>query len=211
MSVWGKQTVTKVRKIIKKKKSQLRLRYKSAFSANNTYRFTRIVKYADLTSDSATPIEVNHYFSLDLLPSYTEYTALFDSYRIAKVSCMFIPINSGEPGAVATSAQVVPILVHALDFDDNTNIGTPPYEYGSVKMTPMNKSFTRTFKPKPAVGVFTSTLVTGSSQPKTSPWIDAGSPSVRHYGIRLYITDPSASVYRYRMLVKYYIECKQTR
>jgi len=125
-------------------------------------------------------------FALSNLPNYTEFTSLFDQYRILQASVSFLPYaNSSSSGAV--SGSFPGIIASAIDYDDASLPGaTDLQQYESYKRNPAFEEFVRTIKPRVAIAAYNGSTFTGYVN-RYAPWIDANSPSVPHYGLKTVI------------------------
>lgn len=125
-------------------------------------------------------------FKLSDLPSYTEFTALYDQYCIEKIVCKFFPRFNVYNYPDATSAETeVPIILSVIDYDDATAVSqTSLVQFSTCKYHSQFKPFTITFSPRAATaaysGAFTSYAVASKNQ-----WFDAASSDVQYYGLKL--------------------------
>lgn len=193
------------------RKRRNRLTFSRSLVGNAIHKFVRTTQSLTIANDPTLPKEYIMTFTLDSLLNYTEFTNLFDAYRIVGVSVQFIPIVSGEPNSMTVSAVVAPYVVTAIDHDDANPINAPPYEYPSCQTNSMVKGFTRVLKPLPAMTVFNTSTSSGYARPSRDQWLDTAYPRIPHYSLRCYIPDASAYNYAYRTLVTYSIECKSTK
>lgn len=117
-------------------------------------------------------------FALSSFPNSTEYTALYEEYRIVQIKVQFTatsPTNAGSP------------LLTAIDYDDaNAPILGTLLQYQTLQTTPAGLSCTRIFTPKVALAAFASGVF-ASSALRSMQWIDNNSPGVAHYGLKAYI------------------------
>jgi len=130
-------------------------------------------------------------FGLSDLPDYTEFTSLFDDYRICAVEVSFVP-KFNMLSVTTTSSVITPILVTVLDYDDNN---TPSgisdlMEYDSVVVTNFDKSCKRIVCPRWTTAAYSGTSTW--SYASNRGWVDAAYPDVYHYGIK-YAIKPGAS------------------
>jgi len=146
------------------RKRRNRLTFSRSLVGNAIHKFVRTTNSLTIASHATLPQEYILTFTLDSLPNYTEFTNLFDAYRIVGVSVQFIPIVSGEPNAITSSAVIAPYVVTAIDHDDANPINAPPYEYPSCQTHSMTKGFTRTLKPVPAMAMFHLPLINSPSK-----------------------------------------------
>jgi len=166
-------------------------------------------------------------FSMDMLPDYTEFTTLFDQYRIKKAIIRFrtwATSNGVEANGANNNPQLAALMFSQLDYDDNT---APPVstaginqmrEYDSfrtnnfiTKYKPLKMSCT----PRIAMAAYGGGVFSSYANMK-APWIDANSPSVQHYGMKFLwnVIAPGAAI-DYNLFfipeVTLYFECKNTR
>lgn len=156
------------------------------------------------------------HFSLDKLPNYTEFTALYDMYRIDKVKLTFM-YSMNSAAYSASNVACLPVLVYVNDYDDGTPLSTGAdyLEYGNVKKWRLDKPLTLTVKPKVSMAIWNSAITTGYSTPKRNPFIDCANYGTPHYGIKFMIdpVNPIPSVYlgKLRLYMTYYLTLKGTR
>lgn len=150
-------------------------------------------------------------FALNSLPGYTEFTNLFDCYRINKIVVKFVPaVTSAEVGATSTNPMTNFFTV--LDFNDATALSTlnDAFEYGNLKMTRGYKTHTRVFTP--------STLLLGSdssdraAMPKYKQWITTAEADILHYGCKYVAeTQATAADIVWKTYVTMYFSCKSVK
>lgn len=132
-------------------------------------------------------------FRLDQLPNYSEFTNLYDSYRINKIVCKFIPmiqINNIQPIAAA-SASNPGLFGSIVDRDDANPLGAynDYLEYPDFRFQPAitSRTHTRVFVPC----IRGASLDAGggliSSVMKSKQWLDCAIPSIPHYGLKCYL------------------------
>jgi len=113
--------------------------------------------------------------SLSLFTSVTEFTSLFDSYRITQMQVQFIPVSN--PGSA---------LYTVLDDDSNVLVSlTPVLEYDTLHISQTGQLQTRVLTPRVALAAFGSSVFTSFAQ-RSYVWLDAASPTVPHYGVKWY-------------------------
>ena len=86
---------------------------------------------------------------LDKLPNYTDFTTLFDSYRITGVEYRFVPhFNVGQVPLGPQNTQVAR-LVTVVDKDDNSSLTglTAAMQYASMEESLLDKERKRFFVP----------------------------------------------------------------
>jgi len=156
-------------------------------------------------------------FSLSKLPNYTEFTALFDRYRINGVLIEFMPAVdsfSTQPGVSMTAFA----LPQVRTIIDHTEDGAPAnfnemYQYKNCKMTQGNRIHKRFLKPAVLTSAF-ETAVSTAYIPKWKQWITTDDPTTPHYCIKYGINAlPSAAMgtLYYRVYTTYYFQCKDLK
>lgn len=152
-------------------------------------------------------------FALTDLPDYTEFTALFDLYRLRKVVLTFRPAFNNATAGTAASAPIT-YNYTVIDYDDANALASDgiAQEYQTCQVHTNYEKFTRVVYPRLASavysGAFTSFASTGNTQ-----WLDAASPGVLYYGLK-YNIEPSlqgTTTPVWYIDMKYYIELKNVR
>jgi len=152
-------------------------------------------------------------FTLGVLPNYTEFTNLFEQYRINAIKLMFIPAFNGVEGNTSATVLAQPRLYTIIDKDGNaqTSSETDMQQYGNARLIrEPSKSFTIYIK-KPSVQMGTAnalTIVGGA--PRSSPWLDCDNYQVQHWGCAIggimpFTTAGSAT---YSVVATYYMQFK---
>lgn len=124
----------------------------------------------------------------DTLPSYSEFSALFDQYRIKEVTCRYdwtanIYNNSG-------ATFTPPLLYIAADYDDSSDTNV-----GQILQYPqfMTHSFIKNgytpliikLKPRPLRDVASVGLLTGYGPMTKAPFLRTADSLIPHYGIKI--------------------------
>lgn len=128
-------------------------------------------------------------FSLNDIPGYTEFTALYDFYKINAVKFHFIPFQTESVSTTTVNNAGSYPIFHCVDYSD----GTPPaslneiLEYQNHKISKLYEGFTRYFKPK-----FADTVST-----ERDGYIATTSPANNWFGMKIGIpaTDSAMTYY----------------
>jgi hypothetical protein len=146
-----------------------------------------------LTATAVSAQAPTYAFTLGDLDSTSEFTGLFDQYRIECVAFRLIPMqNAIGLTTNSTTTCVTPYVV--VDYDD-TNALTSAGQarsFESCIIVPPGRECVRQFQPRVAVGAYGGATFTGYAN-VTPPWIDAASTTVQHYGIKLCIPGVTAA------------------
>jgi hypothetical protein len=145
--------------------------------------------------------------TLSSLPGSSEFTALFDQYRILEVSYSFIPYFTEVP---STAGTVPGIFGSAIDYDDaNFVLGLSDLQqYDSYQRINAVKSLTRVVRPRSAVAMYSGAFTSFGNV--YGQWIDSASPSVQHYGLKtvLHGSTFAANTAIYELEIQVVLQCR---
>lgn len=160
-------------------------------------------------------------FSLDDLSDYTNYTAIFDQWRIVGVQVAFINRKNVADQDDAGTAQYAQWALFTVDHDDATVPTTMAslQGYASCKQwhflkTPVFRMFVR---PTVTNAVFAAGAFTGYSIAKggyQAPWIDCNNPDVKSYGLKWGFPSMGGvteNTYSCDIICKYYVQFRGQR
>jgi len=166
-------------------------------------RFSRtITRVYDITTDGINPTFGSFAFTLQNLPAYTDFTSLFQSYRLDKIKVFFKPEYTELTDAALVSNAVNVNFNSVIDQTDPNPPSTVDdvTQYQSCKSTGITKQHSRTFKP---------TMLTSSQMP-CSCFISTQNPSERHYGFK-YAIPPTGVAMDFRSTVTISFTCAGAR
>lgn len=156
-------------------------------------------------------------FNLNEVQQVTDFTALFDRYKIVGVKLKFLFQNNqgGYPGGTRAP---LPLITYAYDADDQTSPTAKSLvqvkQYAKERVLNGNTSFSLYYKPRVARMVFQG-LTSTSYESAKAPWLDCSNPSVPHYGLKLWInnwfSDHQTSSFKLTISPTYYIAMKDTQ
>jgi len=138
-------------------------------------------------------LSVSGYYGLGGLNNYTEFSDLFDQYRIVWIKWKLIWNHPNDTmntsGAQSTG---VPILYTIKDTNDGTCYSSLPLmaENETFESYLLTKPVVKSFRPKCAQAVYSGAFTSYAEQ--GMPWIDSNSTTVQYYGIKWAI-DPNGS------------------
>lgn len=137
---------------------------------------------ANLTSSTLAEQSAGFSFNLGACAQAGNLTAVFDQYRIDLIEFWLIPRRCDNTGITNPG-----LLISVVDIDDqNTATVAALTEFtNSVTSSGLNGHY-RVWKPHCAVDLYNGSF--GGFGNVASPWIDAASTTVQHYGIKLAIT-----------------------
>ena len=124
-------------------------------------------------------------FSLNLLPSPTDFTNLFEQYRVIQLCYEFTPIVGLGSGAVDHAP-----LVTWFDQDDGTvptSIASS-YQTQTTRTTPQGQFAQRVVIPQLSQdGLATGLPASAYSAPSNDLWVDDAYPAALYYGLKTWI------------------------
>lgn len=201
-----------MRAIVKRKSAPKRAlirRKRMARRPPGVYRFIRSQYYLGaVVGSTLTDTFGGIYFRLIDVPGSSEFTSLFDQYRIDKVRVRFMPrANSAEVG---TNQGMVKLFT-AIDYDDISPAASIQdlLQYQNCRFQPTTRMSSRTLKPKHAVEVYQSAVSTGYGM--RTGWLDVANPSVQHYGIKWALQQLPAGAQTFDLHIQYHLSFKNVR
>lgn len=141
---------------------------------------------------------------LSQVPGYTEFTSLFDQYKIMGLRFRLSPrANSAEVG---TNQGIVKVFT-AIDYDGGTapTVIADILQNESLKISKSTRDVVRYFKPR--FNATTSALV-GTGNMNTRGWLDCSNATVAHNSLQFVIQQLPAGVQSWDVYVTYYLAFK---
>lgn len=177
------------------------------------YPFCRFVnRKVTITGNDTLPSQFGGIrFSLNDVPGVTEFTALFDQYKIAGVAYRWV-INRDVNN---NTIKNYPRLIWTIDNDDDAT----PSALTDIEQYPKMKEFffsdarqtTRWYYMKPArAAVEWESAVASSYRPQWKGFIDCASPGAAHFGLK-YGTEACQNGVLLYLQCKYYLVMKNVR
>lgn len=195
-------------KYIRRQKKRVNKRKRVPRAFGSTTMISRHAYVTTVTADASLTVYGSLSFALSDLPSYTEFTQLYDEYKIMKVVLSFYPVRATQ---VYTATLTIPVFICAVDHDDSTaptNI-TTLLQYPGCRIKSSRNQFSVTIKPKVASAVYNG--VTDAYSAK-SQYVDCTYGSVPHYGFKYAIGSAGvASSVSYDIYAKYYVAFRGVR
>lgn len=196
-------------------------RKKSIKKKMAVHHFKRSKIYTQVFSDNLTDTFGQWYFGLSDLPSYTEFTTLYDQYRINFIVLKFYPritqINLPQSSTTAPVVKI-PNMFMVVDHDGGTTVTSfdQLLQYPKCKIAPMNRGFTLKFRPA-SLSTMYADAVTSNYSPKWKQWCDVTQPQQRHYGVQYGIEThlvsgaPADNMFGYDVHLHMYFSCRGVR
>lgn len=150
-------------------------------------------------------------FQLSNLADVTDFTNLYDMYKILKVKYTLMPRGNSSDVGILAGAGASTRVCSVLDYDDS--LAPVSFnqlcQYSNIKWTSATQNHSRTIVPKFLREVSTG-LGTTANEIATG-WINCTNNNVYHRGIKLGIQAPSSGSAVYDLLVKYTLAFKGVR
>ncbi len=176
------------------------------FNRTLTHRFWRQAAPITITSSTVAETLFAFNFQLSYLPSYTEFTALYDQYKIEAIDIGILPSAVTSTPADPSNGYVV----LAVDYDDAStpaNVDTL-LQYGSAEVFPINSAIRFRLRPRLAKAAYSGAFTSYANE--AASWIDVGSPSVQHYGLKFGCSATTTSV-KWQVFARYHFQMRSSR
>ena len=163
------------------------------------YKFSRVVEGVfDISTDGINPSLLAYVFRLDTLPDYTDFTRLFDMYRITKVEIDWVPEYTELTDAALVSNAVNVRFNSTVDLTDASAPASVDeiLQYQQLLSSGITKPHKRVWQP---------TFLMGGYVP-CSCWLPTSAPSERHYGLKVAIA-PTGVAMTFRSRCRLCVEC----
>lgn len=187
---------TKKKRITRKQNRRFNRRMMLGNPKQKVYYFKRHVDLSTLVAgNDAAFTNYSLEFKLSDVPNYTEFTALYDNYRINAVKVSFIPVyNISSMFVLRTTDDYVPTLsstkglpyftrtYSCIDYTDDNELATGDNyrQYANCKVKPICKIHKRYLKPRVLMDIGEA----GSVNPIRNPWLASETPSVPYYSLK---------------------------
>lgn len=143
-------------------------------------------------------------FTVNNLDQVSALSSVFDQYRICMVEFLLYP------ALLNTAVLNEGLMTSVIDYDDAANLTSvaSALDYTNALTYPGGVTHRRCFVPHSAAAAYSGAFT--SYQNNVKAWIDFGSPSVQHYGIK-FASTVTSSVVTYNAVVRLWIQCKNVR
>lgn len=145
------------------------------------------------------------------MPSLSEFTSLFDQYKILSFSIEFRPKFTEIDGATNNLALPTIYWVHDTDSMTTPSTMSELMERKNVHVRRLHRPVRITVKfPCVSVPVYQSAIAT-SYQPKRAAWIDMNNVNVPHLGVHWGMIGPVSGGFDFDIRVSWTFCCKNQR
>lgn len=151
---------------------------------------TRFVIKESIAGNDLVPGGTKGYsFALNETPANSEFTALFDQYRLNSVSYRFVLRRDPDHATTATNRGWIARIMFVTDRDD----ATAPGNFAELQQIPSareiwlndSKPVSRWYRVRPSSVAAVFNGVASAYAPKRAQWLDITYPGVPHYGVKM--------------------------
>lgn len=150
------------------------------------------------------------------VPNYTEFTALFDQYKILKVVVKLMPRGNVSEVSVSGSTNQASFqnIYAVVDKDDSSTPSSVSQmlEYSKVKIRRSHQQLKLIFTPASLAETYNNGITSGYAMNMKPKWLDCSYSGIQHYGYKTYLEPPNVSplvslpvTTTYDCLVTYYL------
>lgn len=152
-------------------------------------------------------------FNLENCTEYTDFTNLYNEYKIRAVSVSFIPqfnVSTAQESAYSS------LIYSVIDVNGPENLSIPTLDdirqYSTVRWSPYNRIHKRYFFPRSAIAG--QTVLSNTVLPGRQPWISTSVPQNLYRSLYVNVANvPSLSTGEpiYKIETTYYLSFKGTK
>jgi len=173
-----------------------------------TYNVVQTFPLQAITNSTTVPVYGALYFTASQLDNFSSLASVFDQYRIALVEARFSPqVNTNYVGSGTNDGQYVTVV----DLDDSTNLGTfnQGLDYPGAQCTQVIRAHKHTFVPHVAVAAYSGSFTSYANE--EAPWLDVGSPSVQHFGLKWVFNTASTYTSSVDIITRVWLQLRNVR
>lgn len=173
----------------------------------NIYRMSQFVSQGTITSNVAVAVFAGFSFAASAIDQISSLTAVFDQYRIDEIEAWLWPRITGGTGTTVD----VGMFASAVDYDDATALTgfNQALDYQNVLVSDGRQGHYHRFKPHCALAAYSGAFTSFSNV--ASPWIDAASTGVQHYGLKTAWTACDSTGYTYSLQTRLHMSFRNVR
>lgn len=180
------------------------------------HSFKRTCHFTDITVAN-TAVKGHWFFKLSDLPDYTEFTNLFDFFRIKGIKLTIQPTYTGSP-VDATESSIgfgsIHTAIERNDLSSFTGTELTLMQYDTYKRSRADRGHRRYFRPSTVNGEYASDGSAAGLSIEWNKWISnstggSGGVSTAYQGINyLFDANNVNKTVEYKVYATYYIQCK---
>lgn len=188
-----------------------RQRIGSSLSSARTFKTKRSFDNAAQVSNASGPTFVAYDFSLANIYQSSEFTALFDAYRIRKIVVHFYPTVTQS----TTSSANIGFLATAIDYDDANapSSMSQVLQYENACVVPFYKEHHRKIYPRINQGALAGGTLNACVSGSGGQWLDIAYNNVSHFGLKIALSQSlgASDLFGFRVVFDYFLEFKCVR
>jgi hypothetical protein len=150
--------------------------------------------------------------AVSLLDQITTFSAMYDMYRIVRIDWEFRPMFNQTNFAIATDTP--PLIYTMLDYDDNVVLPSlaQARQYENMRIHQYEK-FDVTCRPTCGIGVSITGGTSSFAAPAVvrSPWLNINNTAALHLGLKVAITQGTASLQKWYVSTRLTVEFQTVR
>lgn len=157
-------------------------------------------------------VGVTQWFQMSDLPSYTDFTNLYDRYRITGVK---LQITYLDNNAAVNGLSVLPVLNYAIDYDDNSVVASESAiqekQDCKTKVLLANKPISIFIKNPRVQSAVLNNAGTFDAALLSKGYVNCSYPTTKHNGIKFWISSiysNASSQCAIRIVPTYYLSLK---
>ncbi|AUM61688.1 capsid [uncultured virus] len=180
-----------------------RMKSKRIRNRKQTYFYTRYADYGDVYCDGLNPTNGGYSFSLEDLPNYTEFTALYDMYKINAVKITFIPkVTVSTSTTSINNPDNYARFFSVIDYNSATASTTDQLrQYQTARFTRLLRTHKRyIYKPKLLTSISTS----------TTQWLSTSTANANYFGL-IYSIEPTTATMTFGVEAKFYLSFRNVK
>lgn len=196
-----------------RRKRQRTMRRRTGFNKVTVHHYKRMYDGGTIVGNALYNPYVNGFnYKFSNLPNYTEFTALYDQFRINYVvTKWYLKI---DPSAQTAATASFPRMYYCVDADDDappTNINELR-NHGRTRMVIMNPNRPVTIKFRPSVLIQAYEGATTTAYiPKWKQFVDCADFATPHYGLKVAIDDLTNTNYQVTVETILYFTMRDVR
>jgi len=175
---------------------------------NKIYSFKRTFEATQITAAAGGIFQSVFSPSIGDCPNVTDFTNLFDMYRICGIKIKLVPIYDAALSSAINKFSIFSVI----DYNDlNTITQAQAMEYQNVKRSTSVSGHNRYFKPKIAINQtdVSSTAFTASYK---APWISCANTNIAHGFLKMVSdTNSGSAVFNWNVYCTLYMQFKNVR
>ena len=145
------------------------------------HHFKRTVALSQINSSNTGLVAGGLAFTLGQLPNFSEFTGLYDMYRINKIAIKFVPAyNSSSVGVVAEYAPNFHTVIDATDASTPGSLNDL-LQYGNHRMTCGTQTHLRVFTPASLDYVNATGFSSVPFNPTWKQWLSTANANVEFF------------------------------